>query len=177
MAAPPTHRGITGIVISRARRARLSSPIAIATPTPMTMRKVDFTVNRVTTTRAPRPAPTAAAAGRLRPDRDDRSSAGWAACPASLSAPGISLAWAVGPLSMSWPCSWRSKLDLEELGFLVLEQLVHLRDVGVRQIVELALGPAHVVLPRVPVLGQLVEGVLRVPPDVADGDPAVLRLA
>src|SRR5579859_3639759 len=79
--------------------------------------------------------------------------------------------------SSAGPCSWRCKLDLEQLRFLVFEQLVHLGDIGVGELVELALGPADLVLASVAVLDQLVERVLRVPPDVADGDPAVLRLA
>src|SRR5262249_4316548 len=65
-------------------------------------------------------------------------------------------------------------LDLEELGFLVLEQLVHLRLVGVSEIVELALGAVHLVLARVAVLHHLVQRVLGVPPDVPDRDAAVL---
>src|SRR2546423_1661198 len=68
------------------------------------------------------------------------------------------------------------QLDLEELGFLVLKQLVHLCLVGMGELVELALGPAHVILARVTVLDHLVQGVLAVPPDVPDRDAAVLGL-
>src|ERR1700686_1901808 len=134
--------GTSGIVISRDRSALPSSHIAIATMTPMRTRKVDLTVNRVRMTRPPRPRPPPAATGRLRPVLELRG---------------------CGTLVTSGAGSWRSKLDLEELGFLVLEQLVYLADVPGRQLVELALGPAHVVLPRVAVLGELVERVLRVP--------------
>jgi hypothetical protein len=59
----------------------------------------------------------------------------------------------------------------------VFEQLVNLRHVLLGGLVQLALGPADVVLPGVTVLDHLVERVLGVPPDVADGDPAVLGLA
>ena len=77
MAAPPTQIGITGIVISRARSARLSSPIAIATAAPMRMRKVDFTVNRVTTTSAAQARAHRDGGREVAPaDRDDRPSAG-----------------------------------------------------------------------------------------------------
>src|SRR5262245_37942656 len=66
--------------------------------------------------------------------------------------------------------------DLEQLRLLVLEQLVDLGDVLVGGLVQVLLGTADVVLPRLAVLGQPVEAVLGMPPDVADGDPGVLRL-
>ena len=37
-------------------------------------------------------------------------------------------------------------LDLQQLGFLVLQQLVHLGDIGVGELVELGLSPAAIVL-------------------------------
>src|SRR6185312_2273711 len=68
------------------------------------------------------------------------------------------------------------KLYLEKLSFLVLEQLVYLGDIGVRELVELTLRPAAVVLARLAALDQLVERVLGVPADVPDRDPAILGL-
>src|SRR5579863_7357976 len=164
------------------------------------IRKVDFTVNRVPMASPPRPKPTATATGRLRPAREVRlgvaapSLAVLSSVSLSLAVPSsaaLSLAALLPPgaasvigslpstdsASSAGPCSWRCKLDLEQLRFLVFEQLVHLGDIGVGELVELALGPADLVLASVAVLDQLVERVLRVPPDVADGDPAVLRLA
>src|SRR4051794_41148760 len=52
--------------------------------------------------------------------------------------------------------------DLEQLGLLVLEQVVDRGDVLVRHLLELLLGTRDVVLAGLAVLGQLVEGVLRV---------------
>src|SRR6185437_10402004 len=110
--------------------------------------------------RPPSRAPTPMATGRLRPvlvragvDADSVTSSG-------------------GPDASCLRC----KLDLEELGFLVLEQLVHLTHVAVSQLFELALGAAAVILARLAGLDQLVDRVLGVAADVADGDPAVLGL-
>src|SRR5215475_5703542 len=110
--------------------------------------------------RPPSSSPTPSAAGRFRPARTG------ARAPGVPSAPGTA--------SPADPSPGTS--DLEELGFLVLEQLVHLPHVGVGELVELPLGPANLVLARVPALDQLVERVLGVPADVADRHPAVLRL-
>src|SRR5215469_6682173 len=65
---------------------------------------------------------------------------------------------------------------LEQLGFLVLEQLVDLPDVGVGELLEVTLRPAHLVLAGLAVLHHLVQRVLGVAPDVADGDAAVFGL-
>src|SRR3954447_25509574 len=97
---------------------------------------------------APRPRPTAIATGRLRPAR-----------------PGL----AVGVSVMSAGSS-----DLEQLCFLVLERLVGLLDVLVRDLLELLLGARDVVLADLTVASELVERLLRVPADVADGHPALL---
>ena len=52
----------------------------------------------------------------------------------------------------AWVSFSTRKLNLEKLGFLVLQQLVNLRGVGVRQIVKLPLGPPAFVLPGLAVL-------------------------
>src|SRR5262247_1256995 len=72
--------------------------------------------------------------------------------------------------------SFDTPSDLEQFGFLVLEHVVDLRDIPMGQVVELLLGAVHLVLTRLAILGQSVEGVLRVPPHVTDGDSGVLRL-
>src|ERR1700733_724424 len=166
------------------------------------MRNVDLTVNRVTTGAMPSSRPMPMATGRLRPGRDAGAGsvlAGSVLAGSVLAGSGV--ADSASPLgggggwvapgeserrggfvssvrekSTSGPGSWRSKLDLEEFGFLVFEQLVDLRHIAVGEIFEFALSPAYVVLARVAVLDQLVEGVLGMPPDIADGDAAVLGL-
>src|SRR5882672_4287566 len=132
----------------------------------------------------PSSAPTAMATGRLRPVLVPAlAGSGVPGVLESLAGP-ASLAWSAAPWSCC-SCSGlaepdsscpRRKLDLEKLGFLVLEQLVHLAHVAVRELVEVALGAVAVVLAGLAVLDQLVDRVLGVPADVADRDPAVLRL-
>src|SRR5262252_7414777 len=156
MAAPPAMIGISGRLIPRSSRAWRSSQSAMATTAPTYARNVAFTVNRVISTRPPSAVPMAAATGRLRPVR-------------------LGLRSLTGPAS-PWASSSCRKLYLEELGFLVFKQLVYLCDIGVREIVELPFRPAPLVLARIAALDQLVERVLGVPADVANGDPAVLRL-
>src|SRR5690242_7941074 len=66
--------------------------------------------------------------------------------------------------------------NLQQLGFLVLDQLVDVGHVSRGQFVELALRPADVVLARLAVLGELVEGVLGVAAHGADRHLGVLAL-
>src|SRR6516165_4474699 len=113
------------------------------------MRKVAFTVNRVTRARPPSSSPTPTAAGRFRPAR----AAGWAPVGLSFSAS----AGPVFPASAGSAAPSAGTSDLEEFGFLVLEQLVHLPHVGVGEVVKFPLGPANLVLARFPALDQLVE--------------------
>src|SRR5690349_24806487 len=101
---------------------------------------------------APKPAPTPTAAGKFRPVRRSGFP--------DADSPGMSA----------------GRSDFKQFGFLMLEQLVHLGHVGVREVVEFPLRPVHLVLTSVAALGELVERVLRVPADVADRDPAVLGL-
>src|SRR6516164_4122475 len=121
------------------------------------MRNVALTVSSVSRARPPMPAPTAIAAGRLRPVLIVR----------------------VGGLCVvltGLSFGTRGPSDLEQLGFLVLEQIVDLGDVAVGQLLQLALGAPDVILADIAVLHHLVEGVLGVPPDVTDADPRVLGL-
>src|SRR5215469_6220766 len=152
----------------------------------------------------PSSSPTPIAAGRFRPARAPvvpsfpasagpaLSASAGAVFPASAGAAVPVSAGAVVPVSagaavpVSAAAAFRASAgsaapstgtsDLEELGFLVLEQLVHLPHVGVGEIVEFPLGPVDLVLTRFPAFDQLVQRVLGVPADVADRHPAVLRL-
>src|SRR5215831_19323107 len=112
-AVPPAATGASGRRIPRAPpRARDSSHSAIAAAAARYTRKVAFTVNKVTMARPPSARPTPSAAGRFRPAR----------AAAGAPAPGVpSSAGTAGPAGPSAGTS-----DLEELGFLVLEQFVHL---------------------------------------------------
>src|SRR5580658_8669593 len=128
------------------------------------MRKVALTVNSVISAPATRATPTAAATGRLRPvvmpfGLGEAVSPDAEAAPAGADVPG-------GASSEGAPEGVVREVltpsHLEELGFLVLEQLLDLADVGVGQVLELTLGAAHVVLPGLAVLHQLVQRVLGV---------------
>src|SRR5438552_8152720 len=118
--------------MSRVPRARDRSHKATTTAAARYTRKVAFTVNRVTMARPPSSRPTPSAAGRFRPARRG------ARAPGVLSSPGTA-----APAGPSTGTS-----DLEELGFLVLEQLVHLPHVGVGELVEFPLRPVNLVLAR-----------------------------
>src|SRR4249920_27710 len=122
-AAPPAATGTSGRRMSRVPRARDSSHNAIPTAAAMYARKMAFTVNRVTRARPPSTTPTPSAAGRFRPARTG------VRAPSVPSSPGTT--------GSAAPSAGTS--DLEEFGFLVLEQLVHLPHVGVGEIVELPL--------------------------------------
>src|SRR4029077_19690585 len=104
------------------------------TITPTRARNVAFTVNRVRMASPPRPRPTMTAAGRLRPVRRSRFSG----CAGS---PGMSA----------------GRSDLKQFGFFMFEQLVHLRDVGVGEVLEFPLRAVHLVFARVAALDQLVQ--------------------
>src|ERR1035438_391132 len=148
------------------RSARVSSQSASATAAPTTTRNRTLMVNRVSRARAPKARPTASAAGRLRPARPDLRSP---PLPGSSSRPG----WPSGPGPSRRP---EGNLHLEELGFLVPEQVVHLPYVGVGEVVEFPFRAMHIVLARVAGLAELVQRVLGVPADITDRDPAVLGL-
>src|SRR5260221_14137522 len=136
------------------------------------MRKGALTVNSVTSAPATRAAPTAIATGRLRPVVIPFGLGEAEVAPAGAAVPG-------GTSSEGAPegvVRVLTPLHLQQFGFLVLEQLLNLADVSVGQILELALGAAHVVLAGLAVLHQLVQRVLGVTADVANGDAAVLGL-
>src|ERR1022692_2919334 len=192
---PPVTTGTSGRRISRVRSARVSSHSASATATPTTTRKRILMVNRVSRARAPRARPTASAAGRLRPARALRSARlpgslklpgsltlpGSPSVPGSLTLPGSpsvpgSLTLPGSPSVPGSPCWLGGNLYLEELGFLVPEQVVHLPHVGVCEIVEFPFRPMHIVLAYVTALDELVQRILGMPADVADRDLAVLGL-
>src|SRR6266480_5659315 len=105
------------------------------------MRKVALSVNSVTMARPPSATPTPSAAGRFRPARTGARARGVPSFPGTTGSAGPST----------------DTSDLEELGFLVLEQLIHLAHVGVGQIVEFPLRPANLVLTRFPALDELVQ--------------------
>src|SRR6187200_2809250 len=97
-----------------------------------------------------RAIPTAIAAGRLRPAllgvRDAAPSA-------------------VAPM-----LSTATRSDLEQLGFLVLQDVVDLVHVLLRHAVEALLGRAHLVLAELTVLERALEVLLGMATHVADGD-------
>src|ERR1039457_864089 len=95
--------------------------------------------------------------------------------PGSPSVPG-SLTLPGSPSVPGSPCWLGGNLYLEELGFLVPEQVVHLPHVGVGEIVEFPFRPVHIVLACVTALDELVQRILGMPADVADRDLAVLGL-
>src|SRR6478736_1382463 len=106
---------------------------------------------------AQRPTPTAIAAGRFRPAllgvRDAAPSA-------------------VAPM-----LSTATRSDLEQLGFLVLQDLVDLVHVLLGHAVEALLGRAHLVFTELAVLERALEVLLGVATYVANGDLGVLGLA
>src|SRR5690554_3192330 len=81
--------------------------------------------------------------------------------------------WSMGPPCVG-SCTVRPgqagcRSDLEQLGFLLLEGLVDLRFLRVRELVEVLLGPSHLVLGDPSVLGQRLQLVTGAAPQVADG--------
>jgi len=66
--------------------------------------------------------------------------------------------------------------DLQQFGFLVLEELVDLRRVLRGGVVQFLLRAPHLVLAALAVLDELVEGLLGLAADRADGDLGVLAL-
>src|SRR5450755_74167 len=159
----------------RESSARLSSQSAIPTSAATYSRNVAFTVNSVRMATPPIRRPTPIATGRLRPARLGLRSAAGAAGPGFGSSPGPGPS-APGPCSLGPCCSGlsrsgrlcsglpelalsgsRRKLYLEKLGFLVPKQLVHLRHVAVRELIELALRAPAVILARLTVLDELVD--------------------
>src|ERR1700737_3090783 len=100
---------------------------------------------------APRVAPTAMAAGRLRPARDFLGVSGAAT-------------------------EFGRRSDLEQLAFLVLDALVDLPDILVGGLVEVLLRVFDLVLSGLAVLFDAVELFHRLTPDVAHRHPGILAL-
>src|SRR4051794_28876758 len=145
MPTPPTMIGmIAAFIPCRFRAACISrDPRTRATATSRTNAGLKKT--RLRTTYAPSPTPIAIAFGRSRPARLGTAGA----------------AGGTGSGAGSAVTGWRSRCsDVEQLGFLVLEDVVDLVDVLLGRGVELLLGPGHLVLPGLLVLDQLVQGVL-----------------
>src|SRR4051794_27378185 len=118
---------------------------------------------------------TPIAAGRLRPARVRRSGGGTGCIGTGSSGDPPSACWSVVNVSRVSRADGRSS-DLEELGLLVLHQVVDLAHVLVGDLLQLLLGACDVVLADLAVLGQAVQLVLGVPAHVADRHPGVLRL-
>src|SRR5688500_8052803 len=122
----PTTLGTSGMWIETRTRARRSSQTPTATAAMTTTSISSLRRTREPMMRAPRPRPTPIAAGRLRPARD--GAAGARVAPAS-SVPGRCSRRALRDSGEDMVVSAASPSDLEELGLLALEQLVHGVDV------------------------------------------------
>src|SRR5579859_3377291 len=133
---------------------------------PTTTAKLGRYTNKLAMITAPQPSPTRIAARRSRPAREVLGSALVAGAGASVTAgrDRCPASRATAPVADRVEVS----SDLEQLGFLGLDDV--LDGVGVLrgQLVELSLGTMHVVLADLAVLGELVERILRVPSDRAD---------
>src|SRR3954469_598248 len=149
--------GCSGRSICLAWNPRCISQTATTTAAATTAMKSVFHTSRVTRTNATSTIALAIDTGTLRPARP------W------------SLAGALVVIDVRGPAGVE-RSDLEQLGLLVLEQVVD----GVRVLlgrgVETLLGTRHVVLPDLVVLLHLLQLLLRVTPEVADGDAALLGL-
>src|SRR5919112_917086 len=180
MASVPASSGNSGGWAPALPTARTSSQTAPQMTTSSRTTNPNRTVNSVPSTSAPRPRPTPIAAGRFRPaprrrrwDSTDSvatrppppvAAVRPAPCPAARDA--------VPPPS----CPPARGSDLEQLGFLVLDHLVDRRHVPVGCLVELLPRPPDLVLAGLAVPRHLVQRVLGVPADVADGDLGLLAL-
>src|SRR5262249_18941071 len=74
------------------------------------------------------------------------------------------------------PASRDMTSDLEQLDFLVFDQLVNVGYVLVGQVLELLLRAANLILARLTVLDQPLQLLLGLAPDVANGDLGLLAL-
>ena len=140
IACPPTSTTGSGTSIPAPRRsAPASSQVAIAADTASTGTKNCRTNSSDDRMIAPIETPTTIAATRLRPSRADFSCRGAAACPGVNGGP----AEANG---RSREAEVDTGSDFEELGFLVLHQVVDLVDVLVDRGLQLLLGAGDLVL-------------------------------
>src|SRR3954452_16087013 len=159
-----------------------SSQVPITAQTASTPIHACRTVSSATRTTAPIASPTPIAIGRVRPARGGlgssagsssaAGSAGSAEPPGSADRAGAGRRGRDAEEGMDSVTS-----DLEELGFLVLHEIVHLRHVAGGHALELLLGPLLLVLANLPVLDDALQLVHRGAAHAADGHLGVLALA
>ena len=181
MPSAPTSSGTSGDVRSAAcASARTQLPDADADGDRRPGRGSSLRMNSEPTISAPSPTPTPMAAGRLRPARrvggvgGGRQPAPAAACHRASPAPARALGRGSDMVLMCGVTGGTS--DLEQLGFLVLEQLVDGVDVLLASGRRAPSRRGGLVLAGLAVLDQLVELVLGLAADVADRDLGVLGL-
>src|SRR6478752_5146419 len=154
--------------------ARRSSHAPYETATTTTARNARASITTVPMTRPPSSRPTPTAARRSRPAFGVGGGSG-----ASSTVPwsGASGRPSVGSaVSAGASVIVVQRSDVEELGLLVLEQVVDQVDVPLGDRLELLLGARALVLADVAVLDELLEGGLGVAADVAHRDLGVLGL-
>src|SRR5450432_943269 len=153
-APAPMTSGISGTATARPRSARLSSRTAAIMMTIVNTTKAAFTMNSEAATAAPSRTPIVIAARKSRP----------ALRPGTAGASG------------SGTCGSGFTSDLEQLDFLVPQDVVDLPDIAMGEVVEFFLGAVDVVLAGLAGLLEFVERFLRVPTDVTARDLRFLRL-
>src|SRR5450432_2037207 len=153
-APAPMTSGISGTATARPRSARLSSRTAAIMMTIVNTTKAAFTMNSEAATAAPSRTPIVIAARKSRP----------ALRPGTAGASG------------SGTCGSGFTSDLEQLDFLVPQDVVDLPDIAMGEVVEFFLGAVHVVLAGLAGLFKFVERFLPVPTDVVDRDLRLLGL-
>src|SRR5262245_52866080 len=159
MACPPTSSTARGTTMRAPRRSAPASstvPTAVASASTATnMCRSNSSDARMT---VPNPTPTQIAAGRFRPARDRRRTSGTIAAARS------------GEEAVTGS-------DFEQLGLLVLDQIVDLVDVSIGGALQLLLRAPHLVLAGLTVAGDAVQLLHRFAADAAHGDPGLLALA
>src|SRR4051812_2495714 len=156
-----------------------SSQVPITAQTASTPIHACRTVSNATRTTAPIASPTPIAIGRSRPAREGlRSCAGSSSAAGSAEPAGSADRAGAGRRGRDAEEGMDSVTsDLEELGFLVLHEIVDLRHVAGGHAFELLLGPLLLVLADLPVLDDALQLVHRGAAHAADGDLGVLALA
>src|SRR5450631_1371598 len=154
-APAPMTSGKTGTATARPRIARLNSRTAAIMMTIVKTTNAHFTMNSDTAATAPSKTPIAIAARRSRP----------------------ALRAETAGASGSGTCGSGFTSDLEQLDFLVPQDIVDLADIAVREVVEFFLGTMNVVFAGVTCLLELVERFLCMAANVADCDPRLFGFA
>src|SRR6202035_475143 len=111
------------------------------------MRNVALTVSKVSRARPPRSTPTPIAAGRFRPVLMTFGSGSAARAPGGRSS-GTGSSAAMSEIFTGRSLMCAAFLRSRAAGFLVLEQLIDLGNVLIGELLQLALGAAHIVLAR-----------------------------